>query len=92
MVQTNNIIWTPSGWLKLVRTDNTKCTYPGCSKLYEMQSRLARPENPNPKWPVPKDLMEDNWDRDWQSTSSGKVSDLVQRLKALCGTDGECRQ
>lgn len=82
---------------------------------------LARPENPNPKWPVPKDLIElqpsykqarfsiqlkiqlnchdaflpenlpkhallrvqDDWDPDWQSTSSSKVSYLVQRLKAL---------
>ncbi|KAL2337165.1 hypothetical protein Fmac_011611 [Flemingia macrophylla] len=82
--------------LDCVSIDNTKCTYPGCSKLYEMQSRLARPENPNPKWPVPKDLIElqpsykqDNWDPDWQSTSSSKVSYLVQRLKTLCGIDGE---
>nr|KYP44147.1 F-box protein At3g54460 family [Cajanus cajan] len=86
--------------LDCVSIDNTKCTYPGCGKLYEMQSRLARPENPNPKWPVPKDLIElqpsykqawlmknDNWDPDWQSTSSSKVSYLVQRLKALRGTD-----
>ena len=26
---------------------------------------------------------QDNWDPDWQSTSSSKVSYLVQRLKAL---------
>ncbi|KAG4974542.1 hypothetical protein JHK87_031363 [Glycine soja] len=44
--------------LDCVSIDNTKCTYPGCSKLYEMQSREARPENPKPKWPVPKDLIE----------------------------------
>ncbi|TKY49703.1 F-box protein [Spatholobus suberectus] len=82
--------------LDCVSIDNTKCTYPGCSKLYEMQSRLPRPENPNPKWPVPKDLIElqpsykqDNWDPDWQSTSSSKVSYLVQRLKALQGTNEE---
>ncbi|KAK7401347.1 hypothetical protein VNO78_12756 [Psophocarpus tetragonolobus] len=82
--------------LDCVSIDNTKCTYPGCSKLYEMQSRLPRPDNPNPKWPVPKDLIElqpsynqDNWDPDWQSTSSSKVSYLVQRLKALQGTNEE---
>ena len=36
------------------------CTLPGCGRLYEMQTpeTLARPENPNPKWPVPKDLIE----------------------------------
>lgn len=51
---------------------------------------LARPENPNPKWPVPKDLIElqpsykqDDWHPDWQSTSSSKVSYLVLRLKEL---------
>ncbi|KAL6124912.1 hypothetical protein ACLB2K_077420 [Fragaria x ananassa] len=60
--------------------------------LYEMQTpdTLTRPENPNPKWPVPKDLIElqpsykqDDWDPDWQSTSSSKVFYLVRRLKAL---------
>ncbi|BAT93390.1 hypothetical protein VIGAN_07234200 [Vigna angularis var. angularis] len=82
--------------LDCVSIDHTKCTCPGCSKLYEMQSRLPRPENPNPKWPVPKDLIElqpsykqDNWDPDWQSTSSTKVSYLVQKLKALQGTNEE---
>nr|XP_025624853.1 F-box protein At3g54460 isoform X2 [Arachis hypogaea] len=78
--------------LDCVSLDNMKCTYPGCGKAYEMESpdSLARPENPNPKWPVPKDLIElqpsykqDDWDPDWQSTSSSKVSYLVQRLKAL---------
>ncbi|XP_028770015.1 F-box protein At3g54460 [Neltuma alba] len=78
--------------LDCVALDSMKCTYPGCNKLYEMQNpdTLARPENPNPKWPVPKDLIElqpsykqDNWDPDWQSTSSSKVSYLVQRLKDL---------
>ena len=36
------------------------CTLPGCGNLYEMQTpeTLARPENPNPQWPVPKDLIE----------------------------------
>lgn len=40
--------------------DSEKCTLPGCGNLYEMQSpeALTRPENPNPKWPVPKDLIE----------------------------------
>ncbi|KAK7243355.1 hypothetical protein RIF29_38148 [Crotalaria pallida] len=78
--------------LDCVSIDNMKCTYPGCGKLYEMQSpdTRARPENPNPKWPVPKDLIElqpsyqqYDWDPDWQSTSSSKVSYLVQSLKAL---------
>ncbi|MED6133612.1 hypothetical protein PIB30_029784 [Stylosanthes scabra] len=78
--------------LDCVSLDSMKCTYPGCGKPYEIQTpdTLARPENPNPKWPVPKDLIElqpsykqDDWDPDWQSTSSSKVSYLVQRLKAL---------
>ncbi|WCJ39080.1 SNF2 domain-containing protein / helicase domain-containing protein / F-box family protein [Euphorbia peplus] len=78
--------------LGCVALDSEKCTFPGCGSLYEMQSpeSLTRPENPNPKWPVPKDLIElqpsykqDDWDPDWQSTSSSKVSYLVQRLKDL---------
>lgn len=84
--------------LDCVSIDKTKCTYPGCDNLYEMQSpdSMARPENPNPKWSVPQDLIElqpsyaqDNWDPDWQSTSSSKVAYLVQRLKALQGTNEE---
>lgn len=40
--------------------DCEKCSMPGCSNLYKMQSpaELARPENPTPKWPVPQDLIE----------------------------------
>ncbi|KAI3737929.1 hypothetical protein L2E82_27945 [Cichorium intybus] len=46
--------------LQYVALNNEKCTFPGCENLYEMQSPeiLLRPENPNPKWPVPKDLIE----------------------------------
>ncbi|PKA52435.1 F-box protein [Apostasia shenzhenica] len=46
--------------LDCVALDSGKCTYPGCNNPYEMQSpeKLTRPENPNPKWPVPKDLIE----------------------------------
>ncbi|GLT88566.1 hypothetical protein SLE2022_065860 [Rubroshorea leprosula] len=78
--------------LDCVALDSEMCTFPGCGNLYEMQTpeTLARPENPNPKWPVPKDLIElqpsykqDNWNPDWQSTSSSKVSYLIERLKAL---------
>lgn len=78
--------------LDCVALNSEKCTYPGCDNLYEMQSpeTLARPENPNPKWPVPKDLIElqpsykqDDWNPDWQSTSSSKVSYLVKKLKDL---------
>ena len=32
---------------------------------------------------------QENWDPDWQSTSSSKVAYLVQRLKALQGTNEE---
>ncbi|KAF7841759.1 F-box protein [Senna tora] len=48
--------------LDCVALDSTRCTYPGCSKLYEMQSpdTLARPENPNPKWHRLKALQEAN--------------------------------
>ncbi|CAN0917001.1 F-box protein At3g54460 [Linum grandiflorum] len=73
-----------------VALDSERCTSPGCSRLYEMQTPLTRPENPNPKWPVPKDLIElqpsykqDDWHPDWESTSSSKVAYLVARLKAL---------
>ncbi|KAI3676615.1 hypothetical protein L1987_86226 [Smallanthus sonchifolius] len=78
--------------LDCVALNSEKCTFPGCDNLYEMQSpeTLARPENPNPKWPVPKDLIElqpsykqDDWDPDWQSTSSSKVTYLVKKLKDL---------
>ncbi|KAJ0978846.1 hypothetical protein J5N97_014320 [Dioscorea zingiberensis] len=78
--------------LDCVSLDSEKCTFPGCGNHYEMQSPeiLTRPENPNPKWPVPKDLIElqpsykqDEWDPDWQSTSSSKVAYLVGRLKVL---------
>ncbi|KAF8369646.1 hypothetical protein HHK36_019629 [Tetracentron sinense] len=64
--------------LDCVALDSERCTFPGCGNLYEMQSPeiLTRPENPNPKWP-------DNWDPDWQSTSSSKVTYLVERIKAL---------
>ncbi|KAL5570391.1 hypothetical protein UlMin_026966 [Ulmus minor] len=78
--------------LDCVALDSERCTYPGCENSYEMQTpdTLARPENPNPKWPVPKDLIElqpsykqDNWDPDWQSTSSSKVAYLIHRLREL---------
>ncbi|KAL0429176.1 UNVERIFIED_CONTAM: F-box protein [Sesamum radiatum] len=78
--------------LDCVALDSERCTFPGCGNSYEMQSpeELARPENPNPKWPVPKDLIElqpsykqDDWNPDWQSTSSSKVTYLVRRLKEL---------
>ncbi|CAD5325799.1 unnamed protein product [Arabidopsis thaliana] len=78
--------------LDCVALDSERCTISGCGYLYEMQTpeTLARPENPNPKWPVPKDLIElqpsykqDDWNPDWQSTSSSKVSYLVDRLRKL---------
>ncbi|KAK3025254.1 hypothetical protein RJ639_044496 [Escallonia herrerae] len=78
--------------LDCVALDGERCTIPGCGGAYEMQSPeiLTRPENPNPKWPVPKDLIElqpsykqDDWDPDWQSTSSSKVAYLVRRVKEL---------
>nr|GMC82284.1 F-box protein At3g54460 isoform X1 [Ipomoea batatas] len=78
--------------LDCVSLDSEKCTFPGCGNLYEMQSPeiLTRPENPNPKWPVPQDLIElqpsykqDDWNPDWQSTSSSKVTYLVHRLREI---------
>ncbi|KAL6616710.1 hypothetical protein ACP70R_038980 [Stipagrostis hirtigluma subsp. patula] len=82
--------------LDCVALDSEKCTLPGCDHHYEMQSpeTLARPENPNPKWPVPKDLIElqpsykqDDWDPDWQSTTSSKVAYLVEKLRSLRETN-----
>ncbi|OVA04873.1 SNF2-related [Macleaya cordata] len=78
--------------LDCVALDSERCTFPGCGNSYEMQSPeiLTRPENPNPKWPVPKDLIElqpsykqDDWNPDWHATSSSKVAYLVEKLKAL---------
>ncbi|XP_042505070.1 F-box protein At3g54460-like [Macadamia integrifolia] len=78
--------------LDCVALDSERCTFPGCGNCYEMQTpeMLARPENPSPKWPVPKDLIElqpsykqDDWAADWHATSSSKVAYLVERLKAL---------
>ncbi|KAL1173988.1 hypothetical protein V6Z11_A05G449400 [Gossypium hirsutum] len=86
--------------LDCVGLDSKMCTLPGCGHLYEMQTpeTLARPENPNPKWPVPKDLIElqpsykqDDWNPDWQSTSSSKVAYLMERLKALQEVNKEVR-
>ncbi|KAK6228659.1 hypothetical protein SCA6_000999 [Theobroma cacao] len=86
--------------LDCVGLDSKVCTLPGCGRLYEMQTpeTLARPENPNPKWPVPKDLIElqpsykqDDWNPDWQSTTSSKVAYLVERLKALQEVNKEIR-
>lgn len=34
-------------------------------------------------------FIQDNWDPDWQSTSSSKVTYLVQRLKALLEANRE---
>ncbi|KAJ4847219.1 hypothetical protein Tsubulata_008468 [Turnera subulata] len=78
--------------LDCVALNGERCTFPGCDNLYEMQSPeiLTRPENPNPKWPVPKDLIElqpSYKQADWQSTSSSKVAYLVRKLKALQGTN-----
>ncbi|KAL8144420.1 hypothetical protein V2J09_017452 [Rumex salicifolius] len=82
--------------LDCVGLDSEKCTLPGCGTSYEMQSPeiLTRPENPHPKWPVPKDLIElqpsykqDNWDPDWQSTSSSKAAYVIQRLKEIQDID-----
>lgn len=84
--------------LDCVALDSERCMFPGCGNMYEMQNpdMLTRPENPNPKWPVPKDLIElqpsykqDNWNPDWESTLSSKVSYLVNRLKELQETNGE---
>ncbi|KAK6933960.1 SNF2, N-terminal [Dillenia turbinata] len=64
--------------LGCVALDSERCTFHGCGNMYEMQSPeiLTRPENQNPKWP-------DDWDPDWQSTSSSKVNYLIERLKAI---------
>ncbi|KAL5730111.1 hypothetical protein ACHQM5_002978 [Ranunculus cassubicifolius] len=76
--------------LDCVSMDSEKCTLPGCGRQYKMQSPKIRAENPNPKWPVPEDLIElqpsykqDEWDPDWQSTASSKVAYLVERLKEI---------
>ncbi|CAL4972114.1 unnamed protein product [Urochloa decumbens] len=80
--------------LDCVALDSEKCTLPGCGNHYEMQTLAVRTENPKPKWPVPKDLIElqpsykqDDWDPDWQSTSSSKVAYLVEKLISLRETD-----
>ncbi|CAM6103765.1 unnamed protein product [Calypogeia fissa] len=78
--------------LSCVSLDCEKCTIGGCENKYKMQNPedRARPENPNPKWPVPQDLIElqpsyvqENWDPDWHATSSSKVAYLIGQLKEL---------
>ncbi|XP_010554480.1 PREDICTED: F-box protein At3g54460 [Tarenaya hassleriana] len=76
--------------LDCVALDSERCNFPGCGCLFEMQTPLARPENPNPKWAVPRDLIElqpsykqDDWNPDWHSTMSSKVAYLVGRLRKL---------
>ncbi|KAJ7544027.1 hypothetical protein O6H91_09G062200 [Diphasiastrum complanatum] len=78
--------------LSCVALDSTKCTSPDCGLAYKMQNPAARPENPNPKWPVPQDLIElqpsyaqEDWHADWKATASSKVAYLVEQLKLLQG-------
>ncbi|CAI9091372.1 OLC1v1026393C2 [Oldenlandia corymbosa var. corymbosa] len=90
--------------LDCVSLDSQMCPLAGCSFLYEMQSpdTRTRPENPNPKWPVPKDLIElqpsykqallDEWHPDWKLTSSSKVTYLVHQLKHLLEFNGRLQQ
>ncbi|KAJ7562123.1 hypothetical protein O6H91_03G055700 [Diphasiastrum complanatum] len=81
--------------LSCVVMDCTKCTLPGCEHAYKMQNPKdsARPENPNPKWSVPQDLIElqpsyvqDDWHPEWHATSSSKVAYLVEQLKLVQGS------
>ncbi|KAL2898231.1 hypothetical protein RDABS01_040013 [Bienertia sinuspersici] len=85
--------------LDCVALNSEKCVFPGCDYQYEMQHPEIRNENPNPKWPVPKDLIElqpsykqASWNPDWESTSSSKVAYLVQRLKEIqvASREGVC--
>ncbi|KAL3681903.1 hypothetical protein R1sor_024859 [Riccia sorocarpa] len=73
--------------LACVSLDCTKCTK--CGHPYQMQSPedRARPENPNPKWPVPQDLIElqpsyvqKNWCQNWHSQCSSKIAYLLRQL------------
>lgn len=84
--------------LDCVALSSERCTAPGCGYSYDMETPEARRENPNPKWPVPKDLIElqpsykqDDWDSDWQSTSSSKVAYLLEKLRRLQGATGSCQ-
>ncbi|KAI3968270.1 hypothetical protein MKX01_018573 [Papaver californicum] len=74
----------------------TPCRHLLCLDCVALDSEKSTPEirtrseNPNPKWPVPQDLIElqpsyeqDDWNPDWHATSSSKVAYLVQRLKDL---------
>ncbi|KAF7824717.1 F-box protein [Senna tora] len=73
--------------LDCVALDSTRCTYPGCSKLYEMQSpdTLARPENPNPKWPVVSFMIPvQDSDKSRKFPTKGKMrSQEVKLLKLI---------
>ncbi|XP_002965572.2 F-box protein At3g54460 [Selaginella moellendorffii] len=82
--------------LSCVSLDCERCILPECGKPYQMQTPKARPENPNPKWPVPQDLIElqpsyiqEDWHSEWQATSSSKVSYLVERLRGLQQENGK---
>ncbi|EFJ23573.1 hypothetical protein SELMODRAFT_415387 [Selaginella moellendorffii] len=78
--------------LSCVSLDCERCILPECGKPYQMQTLKARPENPNPKWPVielqPSYIQED-WHSEWQATSSSKASYLVERLRGLQQENGK---
>ncbi|KAL2619941.1 hypothetical protein R1flu_000146 [Riccia fluitans] len=76
--------------LACVSLDGTKCSK--CGHPYQMQSpeNRARPENSNPKWPVPQDLIElqpsyvqDNWCQNWHSQCSSKIAYLLRQLQDM---------
>ncbi|EFJ11459.1 hypothetical protein SELMODRAFT_426184 [Selaginella moellendorffii] len=82
--------------LSCVSLDCERCILPECGKPYQMQTPKARPENPNPQWPVPQDLIElqpsyiqEDWHSQWQATSSSKASYLVERLRGLQQENGK---
>lgn len=77
--------------LDCVALDSHGCTLPGCGRQYEMQSpeTLARPENPNPKWPVPKDLIE--LQPSYQQVPVILVSCIVHIVTAFAKEKSACR-
>ncbi|KAI8470158.1 MAG: SNF2 family N-terminal domain-containing protein [Monoraphidium minutum] len=76
----------------------TRCPLPGCGAAYTLQAvddPARREHNPNPKWPVPLELIEwqpvyhqrgatgvsgGEWSANWEVTKSTKVQHLLRRL------------
>ncbi|CAI5525285.1 unnamed protein product [Closterium sp. Naga37s-1] len=77
-------IVTPCAHLLCITCVATDKHAPGCSRRYRMQEPkdMKRPENANPKWSMPQDLIELQPSYE-QTTASTKVDYLLSQLRLL---------